>query len=232
MDSTNVPRRSLRLVGWLAVWMASAALVSPTLAAADQLEQHNQLVDQFVNGMHADPLVADCAAHGSFVASTSTAFDHVEFAPFAFDSTHASVTPWNDSFDEGKQRVKVDNIVTVDGIGIRSGGGDPADLHFRCGYVGTQMLAFNWNDPVPPARRVETPAASPAGSYAAPGKTASKKQGGKAAKKSAQHSASHSSGKAAAKSSGKSSAKPASKAPASKSAGSHKAASSKDKKKH
>lgn len=122
-------------------------------AFADQLEQHNELVDKFVNDMHADPLVADCAAHGNFVASTSTVFDHVEFPPSSFDSAHSSVTPWNDSFDEGKQHVKVDHIVTVEGLGVsQSGGGDPAQLKFRCGYVGNQMLAFSWNDPVPPAK--------------------------------------------------------------------------------
>ncbi|CAH2809617.1 MAG: Putative transmembrane lipoprotein [uncultured Paraburkholderia sp.] len=153
MDRTNVPRRLLRLIGRLATFAARLSLTCAAPAFADQLEQHNDLVSKFVNEMHADPLVADCAAHGNFVASTSTAFDHVEFPPSSFDTAHASITPWNDSFDEGKQRVKVDNIVTVEGLGIRqSGTGDPADLKFRCGYVGQQMLAFSWNDPVPPAR--------------------------------------------------------------------------------
>jgi hypothetical protein len=153
MDRTNTPRRLLRLVGRLATLAASLSLLCAAPVFADQLEQHNDLVNKFVNDMHADPLVADCAAHGDFVASTSTAFDHVEFPPSSFDSAHASVTPWNDSFDEGKQRVKVDNIVTVEGLGVRQNeNGDPADLKFRCGYVGAQMLAFSWNDPVPPAR--------------------------------------------------------------------------------
>ena len=102
--------------------------------------------------MHADPLVADCAAHGNFIAGTSTVLDHVEFPPTSFDSAHATVTPWNDSFDEGKQRVKVDTIVTVEGIGIPQNSSEaPYDLKFRCGYVDKQMLAFSWNDPVPPA---------------------------------------------------------------------------------
>ena len=153
MDRTNVPRQLLRVVGRLAACAASISLLCTAPAFADQLEQHNELVNKFVNDMHADPLVADCAAHGNFVASTSSAFDHVEFPPSSFDTAHASVTPWNDSFDEGKQRVKVDNIVTVEGLGIRQNGdSDPADLKFRCGYVGAQMLAFSWNDPVPPAR--------------------------------------------------------------------------------
>jgi hypothetical protein len=173
MDRTNVPRRLLRLVGRLATVAAGLSLICAAPAFADQLEQHNDLVNKFVNDLHADPLVADCAAHGDFVASTSTAFDHVEFPPSSFDSTHASVTPWNDSFDEGKQRVKVDNIVTVEGLGIRqSGEGDPAALKFRCGYVGAQMLAFSWNDPVRPAR---ARSGGSAGSGAASGKHKSTK---------------------------------------------------------
>jgi hypothetical protein len=173
MDRTNVPRRLLRLVGRLATVAAGLSLICAAPAFADQLEQHNDLVNKFVNDLHADPLVADCAAHGDFVASTSTAFDHVEFPPSSFDSTHASVTPWNDSFDEGKQRVKVDNIVTVEGLGIRQNGeGDPAALKFRCGYVGAQMLAFSWNDPVPPAR---ARSGGSAGSGAASGKHKSTK---------------------------------------------------------
>lgn len=156
-------------------------------AFADQLEQHNQLVDKFVNDMHADPLVADCAAHGNFVASTSTAFDHVEFPPSSFDSAHSSVTPWNDSFDEGKQRVKVDNIVTVEGLGVRQDGGDPADLKFRCGYVGNQMLAFSWNDPVPPAKPRAEPSSgkhkSVKGKHSSGNKSSTKKSSGKSSKK-------------------------------------------------
>ncbi|MFM0552704.1 hypothetical protein P0D69_17270 [Paraburkholderia sediminicola] len=209
MDRTNVPRRLLRLVGRLATCAASLSLICSAPAFADQLEQHNDLVNKFVNDMHADPLVADCAAHGNFVASTSTAFDHVEFPPSSFDSAHASVTPWNDSFDEGKQRVKVDNIVTVEGLGIRqSGGGDPADLKFRCGYVGAQMLAFSWNDPVPPAR---ARSAEPSGSQASSGKHKSAKgkhsTSGKTTKKATTKSSKPSSGKASRTSSNKASAK-------------------------
>ena len=111
MDRTNVPRRLLRVAGRLAAYAASLSLMCIAPAFADQLEQHNELVEKFVNDMHADPLVADCAAHGSFVASTSTVFDHVEFPPSSFDSAHSAVTPWNDSFDEGKQHVKIDSIV-------------------------------------------------------------------------------------------------------------------------
>ncbi|MFM0228203.1 BspC domain-containing protein [Paraburkholderia dipogonis] len=209
MDRTNVPRRLLRLVGRLATCAASLSLICSAPAFADQLEQHNDLVNKFVNDMHADPLVADCAAHGNFVASTSTAFDHVEFPPSSFDSAHASVTPWNDSFDEGKQRVKVDNIVTVEGLGIRqSGGGDPADLKFRCGYVGAQMLAFSWNDPVPPARARSS---EPSGSQASSGKHKNAKgkhsASGKTTKKATTKSSKPSSGKSSRTSSNKASAK-------------------------
>ncbi|MFM0646716.1 hypothetical protein PQR14_20520 [Paraburkholderia bryophila] len=209
MDRTNVPRRLLRLVGRLATLAASLSLMCSAPAFADQLEQHNDLVNKFVNDMHADPLVADCAAHGNFVASTSTAFDHVEFPPSSFDSAHASVTPWNDSFDEGKQRVKVDNIVIVEGLGIpQGGGGDPADLKFRCGYVGVQMLAFSWNDPVPPAR---ARSGEPSGSRAVAGKHKSVKgkhsASGKSTKKATTKSSRTSSGKSSKSTSSKSSSK-------------------------
>ncbi|MBN3802872.1 hypothetical protein GXB81_07350 [Paraburkholderia sp. Ac-20336] len=206
MDRTNVPRRLLRVVGRLAACAASLSLICTAPAFADQLEQHNDLVNKFINDMHADPLVADCAAHGDFVASTSTAFDHVEFPPSSFDSAHSSVTPWNDSFDEGKQRVKVDSIVTVEGVGVpQNGASDPADLKFRCGYVGSQMLAFSWNDPVPPNR------AHSEGSRGASGKHKGGKgkhsASGKTSKKSAAKSSKSGSGKASRATSGKSATK-------------------------
>ena len=205
MDCTNVPRRLLRVVGRLAACAASVSLICSAPAFADQLEQHNELVNKFVNDLHADPLVADCAAHGNFVASTSSAFDHVEFPPSSFDTAHASVTPWNDSFDEGKQRVKVDNIVTVEGLGIRQNGdSDPADLKFRCGYVGSQMLAFSWNDPVPPARPSVTKPSGKhkggKGKHSTGNKSSAKKSSGKNSKKTP---SSKSSGKTSSKKSTK-----------------------------
>jgi hypothetical protein len=86
------------------------------------------------------------------------------------------VTPWNDSFDEGKQKVKVDSIVTVEGLGIPQAGGDPSQLKFRCGYVGQQMLAFSWNDPVPPLRARST---ASSGAHSAQGKHAASDKGSK-----------------------------------------------------
>lgn len=153
MDRNKAICRSLTAAGRILVCAASLLLASTLPATAAQLDQHNDLVNRYVTTMHADPLVADCAAHGDFVASTSSVIDHVEFSPQSFDSTHATVTPWNDSFDEGKQRVKVDTVVSVDGVGIPQNSNDsPLDLKFRCGYVDNQMLAFSWNDPAPPAR--------------------------------------------------------------------------------
>lgn len=185
MDRNPASRRLLTAAGQLAVCAASLLIVAAPIAHADQLDQHNDLVNNFVTQMHADPLVADCAAHGNFVASTSTALDHVEFPPTSFDSTHSSITPWGDSFDEGKQRVKVDTIVTVEGVGISKESNDsPYDLKFRCGYVGQQMLAFSWNDPVPAARPHVERSASPHSSAHAKGKHATRK-GGKVTSKKA-----------------------------------------------
>jgi len=153
MDRNKGIHRSLTAAGRIVVCAASIMLASALPATAAQLDEHNELVNTYVTTMHAAPLVADCAAHGNFVASTSSAVDHVEFTPQSFDSSHATITPWNDSFDEGKQRVKVDTVVSVNGVGIPQNSGDPPlNLTFRCGYVGNQMLAFSWNDPVPPAR--------------------------------------------------------------------------------
>ena len=200
MDSIQVPRRLLRLVGRLVAIASITTLASTACSAtafADTLDERNELVNHFVTDFNANPLVADCAAHGSFVASTSTAFDHVEFPASSFDSAHGSIVPWNDAFDEHKQRIKVDNIVTVEGLGVtKDGDSSPTTLKFRCGYVGSQMLAFGWNDPVPAAR----PRAEPRSSHGAKGrhgavkgngkgkgKTSSKTKsaGGKATKKSA-----------------------------------------------
>lgn len=167
MDRNNASRQLLTVFGRLAACAASLALLCSLPAQADQLEQQNDLINTYVTQMHADPLVASCAAHGKFIASTSTVLDHVEFPPSSFDSAHATVTPWNDSFDEGKQRVKVDTIVTVDGIGVpQDSSHEPYDLKFRCGYVGQQILAFSWNDPVPPSRAHSESSAAAGGTSA------------------------------------------------------------------
>ncbi|WP_322014580.1 BspC domain-containing protein [Paraburkholderia sp. J12] len=190
MDRNSASHRLLTMAGRLAACATSLVLVMALPARADQVDQHNDLVSTFVTQMHADPLVADCAAHGNFVASTSTALDHVEFPPSSFDSAHATVTPWNDSFDEGKQRVKVDTIVTVDGIGIaQNSNSGPYDLKFRCGYVGSQMLAFSWNDPVPPAHaRSERTGSSRSNVH---GKSSTKKSTGNSTKKGTSGKSSH-----------------------------------------
>jgi hypothetical protein len=153
MDSSNTSSRLRPLVRWLSAALAGLPLAFAAPAHADLVDQRNEMIAKFINDMHADPLVADCAAHASFVASTSNAIDHVEFSPESFDGSHAAITQWNEPFDNNKQRIKVDNVVTVAGEGIsRDNNHAPYDLNFRCGYVGQQMLAFSWNDPVPAAK--------------------------------------------------------------------------------
>ena len=168
MERNYAPRRLLRLVGRLAV---CASLTCAVSAFADSLDERNELIHHFVTDFKANPLVADCAAHGNFIASTSSAFDHVEFPPDSFDASHSAIEPWNDSFDEKKQRIKVDNVVTVEGQGMpKNGERDLTPLKFRCGYVGSQMLAFGWNDPVPALR----PRAEPHSTQSAKGKHGAK----------------------------------------------------------
>ena len=158
MMSFNTTRKLLQTISQFIIGPAVFSLAFAMPAAADLVDQRNEIIYKFIHEMHANPLVADCAAHGAFIASTSKAIDHVEFPPEAFDSQNATITPWNDSFNNAKQRVKVDQVVTVQGLGIpKQENRPPLDLKFRCGYVGTQMLAFSWNDPVPPAKPMSSP---------------------------------------------------------------------------
>jgi hypothetical protein len=179
MDRNKAIHRTLRAARRIVVCAVGIVLASAVPATAAQLDQHNDLVNTYITTMHADPLVADCAAHGNFVAGTSSVIDHVEFSAQSFDSAHATVTPWNDSFDEGKQRVKVDTVVSVNGVGIPQNSNDaPLNLTFRCGYVGNQMLAFSWNDPVPAAHARSERAPSSSSSHAS-GKHGKQAVGGK-----------------------------------------------------
>jgi hypothetical protein len=180
MDSNYAPRRLLRLVGRLTVCVSLACAVS---AFADTLDERNELIHHFVIDFNANPLVADCAAHGNFIASTSTAFDHVEFPPESFDSSHSGIEPWNDSFDEKKQRIKVDNVVTVEGQGVsKNNERNATPLKFRCGYVGSQLLAFGWNDPVPPLRPQSHTARSTKSKHGAKTRSSGKKSTSKSSK--------------------------------------------------
>lgn len=221
MDRNNASRQLLTVLGRLAACAVSLTFVCMPPAQADQAGQpapvdqpgdlastQSDLANTFVTQMHADPLVASCAAHGNFIASTSDALDHVEFPPSSFDSAHATVTPWNDSFDEGKQRVKVDTIVTVDGIGIpKDSSHAPYDLHFRCGYMGQQILAFSWNDPVPPLRARSEPRSGTTAHVSGKHGTKSKKATGKGKRKATSSKSSHKSSAASTKHSSKSTAK-------------------------
>jgi len=138
--------------------LSQILLFMPAASAhADQLEQHDSLVEKYITEQHANPLVADCAAHAVFVVSTSSFYDHADFADNALDDQHATVQPWNDSFDNGKQRIKVDTIVTIDGLGFhKTGHGDQDPLKFKCGFFDNKLLAFSYNDPVPPAVAAST----------------------------------------------------------------------------
>jgi hypothetical protein len=119
-------------------------------AHADPLVDHDAMVQQLIQQQHANPLVADCAAHAAFVVPTSRLYDHVEFLPAELDEQHATTEPWNQPFDDRKQRVNVETMVQVSGLGYRKDAGDagqPDLLHFRCGYVQDKLLAFGYNEP-------------------------------------------------------------------------------------
>lgn len=142
-------RRRLRacLTGSLAVFLCCGAT---PFARADQLEQHNDLVAKLIAEQQANPLAADCAAHADFVVPTSPLYDRIEFADGALDDAHATIEPWDGAFDSGKQRTRVDTMVTIEGTGYRKTGSQDK-LTIRCGYLQNQMLAFDYNEPKMPA---------------------------------------------------------------------------------
>lgn len=126
-----------------------AGLAAASLAAhADQLQQHQQLVETYIQQQHADPLVADCAAHANFVVSTVPGYDSVSYADDAFDADHAHIEPWQKPFDDGKQKIEVATVVTLDGIGHRPNGRTDV-LHIRCGYNEGRLMAFGYTSPLP-----------------------------------------------------------------------------------
>ncbi|VVD92263.1 hypothetical protein PTE31013_01698 [Pandoraea terrigena] len=129
--------------------------VVPAPAQAFTLEQHRALVDQFVNTRHADPLVADCAAHASFVVATLPGYERVEYADDALDAEHAKVLPWSGPFDDHKQRVDVTQMVELDGIGKRTNG-QTDNIHIRCGYADGRMMGFNYTSPLSQVERPVT----------------------------------------------------------------------------
>ncbi|MGF7188467.1 hypothetical protein JOE11_001494 [Robbsia andropogonis] len=129
---------------------ALATLLPLTIAHADPILDHDVMVQQLIEQQHANPLVADCAAHAAFVVPTSHLYDHVEFLPAELDDQHASIEAWNQPFDDRKQRVNVETLVRVSGLGYRKNAGEagqPDLLHFRCGYVQDKLLAFGYNEP-------------------------------------------------------------------------------------
>ena len=58
MDSSPASLRIFRALGKLAACIAGLSLALPTPAFADLLDQRSELINKFVNEMHADPLAA------------------------------------------------------------------------------------------------------------------------------------------------------------------------------
>lgn len=130
-------------------------LLLPLPSRADWHVGRLDLVKQFIAEQQANPLVADCAAHARFVATTLPLYTRIEFPDGALDTGQASILPWNQAFGNAKQRVKVDTMVLISGVGYRKPERSKPDvLQFRCGYSANQLMAFDYNEPKPaPAKR-------------------------------------------------------------------------------
>ncbi|WP_150721522.1 BspC domain-containing protein [Pandoraea capi] len=146
--AAGVVMRAVRQVAGIAAVSAPLCLSGFTAPAqAFTLEQHRTLVEQFINTRHADPLVADCAAHASFVVATLPGYESVEYGETALDAGHAKVEPWNGPFDDRKQRVDVTQMVELDGVGKRTTG-QTDNIHIRCGYADGRMMGFDYTSPL------------------------------------------------------------------------------------
>ncbi|MFJ2991865.1 BspC domain-containing protein [Pandoraea sp. NPDC087047] len=146
--AAGVVMRAVRQVAGIATVAAPLCLSAFTAPAqAFTLEQHRALVEQFINTRHADPLVADCAAHASFVVATLPGYESVEYGDTALDPEHAKIEPWSGPFDDRKQRVDVTQMVELDGVGKRTSG-QTDNIHIRCGYAEGRMMGFDYTSPL------------------------------------------------------------------------------------
>ncbi|AKM33042.1 hypothetical protein AB870_19925 [Pandoraea faecigallinarum] len=180
--------RAVRQAAGIAAVAAPLCLSAFTAPAqAFTLEQHRALVEQFINTRHADPLVADCAAHASFVVATLPGYESVEYNETALDPGHAKIEPWNGPFDDRKQRVDVTQMVELDGVGKRTSG-QTDNIHIRCGYADGRMMGFDYTSPLSqveqPVRRAARGKASHATAKSGKRGTTAKASGSKSTAKS------------------------------------------------
>ncbi|AJP59587.1 hypothetical protein UC34_09305 [Pandoraea vervacti] len=183
--------RAVRQVAGIAGVAAVAAPLSLSAfvvpAQAFTLEQHRTLVEQFINTRHAEPLVADCAAHASFVVATLPGYESVEYGETALDPEHAKIAPWNGPFDDRKQRVDVTQMVELDGVGKRTSG-QTDNIHIRCGYADGRMMGFDYTSPLSqveqPVKRTSRGKASHAGAKSGKRGATAKASGSKSTAKS------------------------------------------------
>ncbi|AKC72412.1 hypothetical protein MB84_13675 [Pandoraea oxalativorans] len=186
--------RAVRQVAGIASIAAPLCLSAFTAPVqAFTLEQHRALVEQFVNTRHADPMVADCAAHASFVVATLPGYESVEYGETALDPEHAKIAPWNGPFDDRKQRVDVTQMVELDGVGKRTNG-QTDNIHIRCGYADGRMMGFDYTSPL---SQVEQPVKRTARGKAAHATAKSGKKGATTKSTGSKSSAKASSSKSA-----------------------------------
>lgn len=145
----------------------------------------------------AAAMVADCAAHASWVVPRSTNFDALKIPQGALRQGRAEIMPWQGRFSPVKQAVPVSQVVVFDAEGQRRGAtNDWVPMKVRCGYQDGMMLAYELLDANGttigiPARAA--PSRAPAARKAAANKRGAKasstsrsKAGAKASSKKAQ----------------------------------------------
>lgn len=125
---------------------------------AFQISNKRQAIAATLIRQGVEPIIADCAAHASFVVPISQSYQKIEFNEDVLHAPSASIEIWNKAFGSRKQRIEVDKIVTIQcRAQEKNKKKNYRNLKLRCGYVKNMLLAFDFFDPasIPQKKRID-----------------------------------------------------------------------------
>lgn len=121
------------------------ALLCIPMLAFGFTKKHATVVDLIQQGI--DPLIADCAAHASFIIPLSRKYYQISFDAQNLLPPFTSIEIWNQPFALQKQRVEVEKIVKIEcKANTKTDKKFSHTLKVRCGYIKNILLAFDFFD--------------------------------------------------------------------------------------
>jgi len=108
-----------------------------------------QTRDRLIKSEGANPDVADCAAHASWIIPRSTNFDQFRLPTGALSAEQATIERWEKRFSPSKQgAIKVSSVVSFNAAVHKRGTGSDQwePVRVRCGYDEGMMLAYELLD--------------------------------------------------------------------------------------